>query len=136
MTVGKRIRDVRENIGMSQVEFATAIGVTKQTLYKYENDLITNIPSDKIEAAAKIGHVTPAYLMGWDEDDANIQQQKYYYDDETAEILEAMATNPKLKALFYAQRNMNEDEVNASTAFYDAMTAMKRKEERLDNDPC
>lgn len=64
------------------------------------------------------------------------QQQKYYYDDETAEILEAMATNPKLKALFYAQRNMSEDEVNASTAFYDAMTVMKRKEERLDNDPC
>ena len=64
-SVGKRIKKVRTNLGLSQVDFANMIGVTKQTLYKYENDLITNIPSDKIEAAAKIGHVTPAYLMGW-----------------------------------------------------------------------
>ena len=40
---------------------------SKQTLYKYENNIITNIPSDKIEAAAKIGNVSPAYLMGWDD---------------------------------------------------------------------
>lgn len=67
MTVGERIKEVREKIGMSQVDFADKINVSKQTLYKYENNLITNIPSDKIEAAAKIGGVSPAYLMGWEE---------------------------------------------------------------------
>lgn len=65
MTVGERIKELREKIGMSQVDFADKINVSKQTLYKYENNLITNIPSDKIEAAAKIGGVSPAYLMGW-----------------------------------------------------------------------
>lgn len=66
MTVGERIKEVREKIGMSQVDFADKINVSKQTLYKYENNLITNIPSDKIEASAKIGGVSPAYLMGWE----------------------------------------------------------------------
>ena len=66
MTVGERIKTLRENLGMSQVEFADKINVSKQTLYKYENNIITNIPSDKIEAAAKIGNTSPAYLMGWD----------------------------------------------------------------------
>lgn len=65
MTIGERIKKVREKTGMSQVEFADKINVSKQTLYKYENDIITNIPSDKIEAAAKLGNVSPAYLMGW-----------------------------------------------------------------------
>ena len=65
MTVGERIKEVREKIGMSQVDFADKINVSKQTLYKYENNLITNIPSDKIEAAAKLSGVSPAYLMGW-----------------------------------------------------------------------
>lgn len=65
MTVGERIKEVREKIGMSQVDFADKINVSKQTLYKYENNLITNIPSDKIESAAKLGGVSPAYLMGW-----------------------------------------------------------------------
>lgn len=72
MTVGERIKEVREKICMSQVDFADKINVSKQTLYKYENNLITNIPSDKIEAAAKLGGVSPAYLMGWEEIDSHL----------------------------------------------------------------
>lgn len=67
MTVGERLKELREKLGISQVDFATKINVSKQTLYKYENNIITNIPSDKIEAAARIGNVSPAYLMGWDD---------------------------------------------------------------------
>lgn len=66
MTVGERIKNLREQLGFSQVDFADKINVSKQTLYKYENNIITNIPSDKIELAAKIGNISPAYLMGWD----------------------------------------------------------------------
>lgn len=66
MTIGERLKDLRERLGMSQVDFAAKINVSKQSLYKYENNIITNIPSDKIEAAAKVGNVSPAYLMGWD----------------------------------------------------------------------
>ena len=68
MTVGERIKDLRERLNISQVDFANKINVSKQTLYKYENNIITNIPSDKIEAVAKIGNISPAYLMGWDID--------------------------------------------------------------------
>lgn len=67
MTVGDRIKEIRKKLGMSQVDFADKINVSKQTLYKYENNIITNIPSDKIEAVSKIGNVSPSYLMGWDE---------------------------------------------------------------------
>ena len=66
-TVGDRIRQIRELCGLSQVELADAIGTTKQNLYKYENNIITNIPSDKIERIAAVCRVSPAYLMGWAE---------------------------------------------------------------------
>lgn len=66
-TVGDRIRQIRELCGLSQVELAEAIGTTKQNLYKYENNIITNIPSDKIERIAAVCRVSPAYLMGWAE---------------------------------------------------------------------
>lgn len=69
MTVGERIQILRKKLGMSQIDFATKINVSKQTLYKYENNLITNIPSDKIEAVADLCHVSPAYLMGWEDSD-------------------------------------------------------------------
>lgn len=73
MTVGERIKELRTNLGLSQVDFADKINVSKQTLYKYENNIITNIPSDKIEAAARLGNVSPAYLMGWDSWDSAIK---------------------------------------------------------------
>ena len=66
MTVGQRIKYIREKKQMSQTELADKINVTKQNLYKYESGIITNIPSDKIEQIAKIFNVSPAYIMGWD----------------------------------------------------------------------
>ena len=48
MTVGERIKELRTSLGLSQVDIADKINVSKQTLYKYENNIITNIPSDKI----------------------------------------------------------------------------------------
>lgn len=67
MTKGERIKELRERYGLSQVELALKIGVSKQTLYKYENNIVTNIPSDKIELLARALGTTPAYLMGWDD---------------------------------------------------------------------
>lgn len=69
MTVGDRIRATRKREGISQTELAQKMGVIKQTLYKYETGIVTNIPSEKIEAAAKALGVTPGYLMGWEEQD-------------------------------------------------------------------
>ena len=67
MKIGDRIKEIRTRCGMSQVTLADKIKVSKQTLYKYENGVITNIPSDKIEAIADVFGVSPAYFMGWDE---------------------------------------------------------------------
>ena len=66
MTRGDRIKILREQKGMQQTDLATRIGVSKQTLFKYEHNIITNIPSDKIELIADVFHVTPGYIMGWE----------------------------------------------------------------------
>lgn len=65
MNVGDRIKLRRKEIGMSQTDLANEVGSTKQNIYKYENGIITNIPSDKIEAISAALCTTPAYLMGW-----------------------------------------------------------------------
>ena len=66
MTVGDRIRKHRELSGISQTDLAEKIGVSKQTLYKYEKNVITNIPSDKIEEISKVLNVSESCLMGWE----------------------------------------------------------------------
>jgi len=67
MQKGKIIKDLREKQGISQVDLAEKIGVSKQTLYKYENGIVTNIPSDKIESIAKVLGTDPQTIMGWEE---------------------------------------------------------------------
>ena len=67
MTKGQRIKQLRENMDIGLTELAERVDVSKQTLYKYENDIVTNIPSDKIEALADALNSTPAYIMGWDD---------------------------------------------------------------------
>ena len=71
MTVGDRIRQQREIVGFSQTELAEKVKISKQTLYKYEMNVITNIPSDKIEDIAKCLSVSPAYIMGWEDNLTN-----------------------------------------------------------------
>lgn len=68
MTKGERIKQRRKDLGLSQVDVADEMGVSKQLYYKYENDIVTNIPSDKIEALSRILQVSPAFIMGWVDD--------------------------------------------------------------------
>lgn len=68
MTVGDRIRLVRLAQDVTQQELADYIGVSKQAVYKYENNIVTNIPTDKVDAIARKLNVSPAYLMGWEEE--------------------------------------------------------------------
>lgn len=68
MTMGERIRAAREAGNITQEELGRVCGVTKQTIFKYENNIITNIPVDKLESIAAFLNVSPGYLLGWEPD--------------------------------------------------------------------
>lgn len=64
-TVGERIKECRLSLGMTQEAVAKRIGVQKQTIYKYENGIISNIGIQTIERLSDVFHVCPEYLTGW-----------------------------------------------------------------------
>ena len=66
MTKGARIKELREAKGLTQEELAKLLNTTKQTISKYEKEIVTNIPSDRIENMAKILDTTPEYILGWE----------------------------------------------------------------------
>ena len=67
MTIGQRIRTARERRDMTLDEVAKRCNTTKQTIFKYENEIVTNIPYDKIVLLSNALDVSPSYLFGWDE---------------------------------------------------------------------
>ena len=68
MTIGQRIKNRRESMHLTQEYIAKRLGVAIQTIYKYENGIVANIPIDKLEKIAMVLETTPSYLMGWESD--------------------------------------------------------------------
>lgn len=66
-TQGDRIRELRERRKMTQEELGNAIGTTKQTIFKYENGKIENIPYNKILEIAKVLNAEPWEILGWNQ---------------------------------------------------------------------
>ena len=67
MTIGQRIKLARERKNMTLDEVAKRCNTTKQTIFKYENEIVTNIPYDKIVLLSNALDVIPSYLFGWEE---------------------------------------------------------------------
>ena len=64
--ISEKIKELRKKKGLSLEQLAEAVGTSRQTVHRYENGIITNIPHDKIEALAKALETTPSRLMGWE----------------------------------------------------------------------
>lgn len=66
-SVGDRIREKRESLGMSQEELAKKLGYkSRSSINKIETDE-RNLTQSKIKSIADALLTTPSYIMGWDE---------------------------------------------------------------------
>ena len=68
MSIGTKIRELRESRNMSLEDVAKLCGTTRQAIYKYENEIVTNIPYDRIILLAKALNTTPSNLFDWEVD--------------------------------------------------------------------
>jgi len=66
MELKDRIKRARQKKGLTLDEVAQEVGVSRQTIQRYESGVISNIPSDNIEKIANVLSTTPAELMGWE----------------------------------------------------------------------
>ena len=71
MTIGKRIKDLRTSLGMTQDELAKLTGYkSRSSIQKIESGERDITPST-IAAFAKALKVTPSVIMGWEENNEN-----------------------------------------------------------------
>lgn len=69
----RRIKEQRLQKNMTMQDLAKQIGTATQTVYKYEEGIVTNIPLDRIEKIATVFGVSAAYIAGWS-DEQNIEK--------------------------------------------------------------
>ena len=95
-TIGERIKYLRLLADMSQEELGNRVGVQRAAINKYEKGSVTNIPIATIEKIAQTFDVSPNYIVGWDNTEANplsaevkvLQGVKRFYGGEVVEIIE------------------------------------------------
>ena len=110
---GERIKLARQNKQMTLEDVAKIVGVTRQTIQKYESGIIPNIPSDKIELLASALETTPAYLMGWED------KQK-----EASPVI-GEDLSPSDKKLMEILPELNEDQKKIGVALLEALLKNK-----------
>lgn len=62
----ENIRKARQKLNLTLDDVAKVVGVSRQTIQRYESGVIDNIPFDKLEKLAVALHTSPSTLMGWD----------------------------------------------------------------------
>lgn len=63
--LGRRIKRLREERGMSQKQLADRLGVRKQSVSNWENE--NAMPSmDRFLAMVELFHTTPNYMLGYE----------------------------------------------------------------------
>lgn len=72
MTVGERMKARRKEIKISADEVAKALGVSRSTIFRYEKGDIEKLPTNILDDIAVILKTTPAYLMGWSDQNQDI----------------------------------------------------------------
>lgn len=88
MTISKRIKDRRQELGISVEELADRINKNKATIYRYENGYIGKVPYDILEPLSEALGVTIGYLVGSEDTidepnsntkiESNFNQYKYF----------------------------------------------------------
>ena len=68
---------LRKQRGLSIDELACKLGKNRTTVYRYENGDIENLPLGILDSLASALNTTPAYLMGWNNNDSDTQDEDY-----------------------------------------------------------
>ena len=111
-SIGKKIRDLRIGLGLTQEELAVFCGTKKQTIHKYETGIISNIPASKIKSLADKLQTTPAYLMGWAESTDGEKK-----NDTIADIILKLRSDNNYLEVCYNLRNLTPEQLEAVKNF-------------------
>lgn len=119
----KRLAELRKKHGLSQDELAEKVGVSQQTMSKYERGALEP-DFETLNFLADYFSVSIDYLLDRDE-----SQRQHVNDDETLEIMEILHKRPEMKILFNAGRKATKEDVLKAVAIVEALRRQSEGED-------
>lgn len=120
------LKFARINVGISQVEMASRLGVAKSTYSMYESG--KREPNmQTIRKIADILGVSVEYLITGEE------KENYYLNEETTRIAQEIFEDKELRGLFDAAQDAKPEDLKL---IHEMLLALKRKELGNSDEPC
>lgn len=90
------IANKRNELGLTLEDVAKICNVSISTVKRWESGEIVDIKRDKVVKLAQALHTTPAYIMGWEDEDMT----KDEIDREAREMMDAYKhASPEIRAV-------------------------------------
>ena len=119
----ERLKELMALKGLRQIDIAEKTGLGKSAISQYVSGKITP-KQDKVYILAEGLNVSPTWLMGYD---GPMEKEKilatenpnngYYTDPETAELAEKLRTDPDMKILFSAAKDLTPEEMQQAADY-------------------
>ena len=116
--IAARMKNRRDELGLTLDDIASEIGLAKSTIQRYETGTIGRIKLPVIEAIARILKVNPAWLIGKSEDMEPVRKNEgasshefVNNDPELTELLERVRDDPNYRMLFSVTKDATPDDI-------------------------
>lgn len=119
----KRIEQRMHELDMNKSELAKTTGIRASSISDYLNGRYAP-KQDKIAAIADALKVSPSWLLGIESNEG------YYTDPETAAYAEELRTNPEMRMLFSAAKDISKESMKKT---YEYIKFLKMQEEGNDD---
>ena len=113
--------ELRDARGMKDADVARETGITKSTFSDWKNGR-SNPKDAKLQKIADLFGVSVEYIRTGKEKEGG---EKYYLNEETAQVAQEIFENKELRALFDVQKDMDPEDLRA---LHNMALALKRKE--------
>ena len=116
-----RLKSIMKDRKITQTELAKRTGIRQSSISDWLNDRYEP-KQDKVYIIAKALNVSPAWLLGYDENiPTNEQSTNYYLDAETAEYAEMLRTRPEMRMLFSASRGISKEDMEKAVEYIELL---------------
>lgn len=122
MTIGDRIRTLREERGMSQLDLAKKMGFKTKGAISHIENAGNDVTLKNIRKAADALGVDPNVIMKWDEEPP---ADGFYINQKTAQIAEKIYQDKYMGMVFDTLKDSSPEQI---INFYDMLQLMKRAE--------
>lgn len=121
-----RIRKRRLELGLSYQDVANLTGFSKSTIQRYETGYIRKLPINQLSVIAEALQVSPAYLMGW-ENDTNSNATP----DEIKHPIRNLHSNPQYREILIELEDLNPEDLHELLLFIKFRKARSRKSAKI-----